>query len=124
MRIKEKFNLVYLHFIIIAVCFIIIYTFLNWVLFIKTDFITIKEQVINFWMPCLLPWIPILIFLRPRIKLLSFKNENASFLYQFLAVFAIAAPTIITQGFLTTATGKLTQLENIRQYDERKEATK
>ena len=122
-NLKEKFKLIYLPYLVIAICFVVFYTLLNWVVFIKTDFITLKEEIINLWLPFILPWIPILIWLRPRIKLLSFKNENASFGYQFLASMAIAFPTIVAQEYLTTATGRLTQLESISLY-EKKEATK
>lgn len=121
--LKEKLKLVYLPYLVIAICFVGLYTFLNWLLFIKTDFINLKEDIVNLWLPFALPWIPVLLWLRPRIKLFKFKNENASFGYQFLAAMAIAFPTIVAQEYLMTATGKLTQLDSIAQY-EKKELTK
>lgn len=122
-ELKEKLKLIYLPSLIIAICFMALYSLLNWLLFIKTDFINIKEDIVSFWLPFTLPWIPVLIWLRPRIKLLKFKHENTSFGYQFAAVLMIAIPAIIAQQYLTTATGKLTQLYNISQY-EKKELTK
>ena len=110
----NKLRLIYKPFVIIAIGFILTYTFFHWALFIEAE-IPLKEEVIKFWLPFGLPWIPILIWLRPRIKLLSLKNDNASFGYQFIASLAIAMPTIIAQEYLVTATGKLTEIDNISQ---------
>ena len=112
--LADKLRLIYKPFVLIAIGFILSYTLLHWLLFIKTG-VPLKEDIVKFWLPFGLPWIPILIWLRPRIKLLNFKNDNASFGYQFLASIAIAIPTIIAQEYLVTATGKLTQLDNISQ---------
>lgn len=112
--LADKLRLIYKPFVLIAIGFILSYTLLHWLLFIKTG-VPLKEDIVKFWLPFGLPWIPILIWLRPRIKLLNFKNHNASFGYQFLASIAIAIPTIIAQEYLVTATGKLTQLDNISQ---------
>lgn len=114
--LSDKLKLIYKPFLIIAVCFIATFTFLHWALFIKAG-LPLKEDIVKFWLPFGLPFIPVLIWLRPRIKLLHFKNDNGSFGYQFLAVIAIAIPTIIAQEYLITATGKLTQVDNVSQID-------
>lgn len=121
--LKAKLGILWLPFLLIAVGFITLYSLLNWLLFIKLNAFPVKEEIINFWLPFALPWIPVLIWLRQPIKVLKFKNDNASFGYQFMATLAIAAPTIVTQEYLSTATGKLTQLETVSQF-EKKEATK
>ncbi len=120
--LSDKLRIIYKPFLFIGIGFILLYTLLNWLLFIKAA-IPLREDIIEFWLPFGLPWIPILIWLRPRIKLLSFKNDNAAFGYQFLASLAIALPTIIAQQYLVTATGKLTRLDNISQI-EKSEKTK
>lgn len=114
--LSDKLKLIFKPFVIIAICFIATYTFLHWALFIKAG-IPLKEDIVKFWLPFGLPFIPILIWLRPRIKLLHFKNDNGSFGFQFLACIAIAIPTIIAQEYLITATGKLTAVENVAQID-------
>lgn len=114
--LSDKIKLIYKPFFIIAICFIATYTFLHWVLFIQAG-IPLKEDIVKFWLPFGLPFIPILIWLRPRINLLQFKNENASFGFQLLACIAIAIPTIIAQEYLITATGKLTSVDNVSQID-------
>lgn len=120
--LSDKIKLIYKPFLIIAICFIATYTFLHWALFIKAG-IPLKEDIVKFWLPFGLPFIPILIWLRPRIKLLHFKNDNGSYGFQFLACIAIAIPTIIAQEYLITATGKLTTVDNVSQI-EKSEKTK
>lgn len=120
--VKEKLNLIFKPFVIIAICFIPIYTFLHWALFIKAG-IPLKEDILKFWLPFGLPLIPIYKWLSPKINLLHFKNDNGPFFYKFLASIAITIPTIIAQEYLITATGKLSQVENILQI-EKKEKTK
>lgn len=122
---KKKLKLIYKPFLIIAICVVGGYTFLNWLLFIKLHAFNPNEDIVNIWIPFALPWIPILIWLRPRIKLLNLKRKKADLpgLYIFIAGFAIIAPIIIAQSYLQKATGKLTKLDNITQID-KQEATK
>lgn len=115
----QKIKLIYAPFLIIAVGFIATYTFLHWLLILKLEIFSIKENVIDFWIPFILPWLPILLFLRKRTKLLKFKDtaRDPYFFYMMIAAFAIAVPTIIAQGYIRTATGKLSNLTSSLQID-------
>lgn len=115
--ITKKLRLIYLPFLVMTISFIVLYTFLNWLLFIKTNTFSVKEDIVNFWLPFGLPWIPVLIWLRPRIKLLNLTggNGNLPFLYQFIAALAMAIPTIVAQGYMEKASGTLTKLETINE---------
>jgi rhomboid protease GluP len=67
------------------------------------------------------PWLPILIWLRPRLKALKEKKLGRSSLRQlfyFVSWLAVAIPTMICQGYLATATGKLTHLAQIGQIEQ------
>jgi membrane associated rhomboid family serine protease len=77
--------------------------------------------MVNYWLAVTLPIIPILIWIRPRIRILKLndKRKNLPFLYQFSLLAAIAVPTIITQTYLETATGKLTTLQSIDQINDK-----
>jgi len=121
----EKLKLIYKPFLIIAICIIAGYTLLNWLIFKKLQIFSLNEDIVNMWIPFALPWIPILIWLRPRIKLLNLKRKKGDlpWLYIFIAGFAIAIPTIIAQSYLQTASGILTKLDNISEI-EKQGATK
>lgn len=76
----------------------------------------IDEEVVNRWIPFIVPWIPVLIWLRPRIKLLRFKRtgrRNPDFLYFFVAAFSISIPCIILALYTETNLGKLIQVKNV-----------
>jgi rhomboid protease GluP len=114
----KKIRLIFLPFVCISILFVVFYTFLNWLLFIKTDSFSVKQDIIHFWLPIALPWIPILIWLRPRIKLLNLKYKSGSnipLLYQIVAGAAICIPTIISQKYIETASGKLSAVNNVNE---------
>jgi len=113
-----RIRLIYAPFLIVAFLFISIYSFLDWLLLATLD-MPINEELVHLWLPLALPWVPVLIWLRPRIKLLSLndKKGNLPFLYMFVVAMAIAVPTIFVQNFIGTAAGKLTVLDNIGQFD-------
>lgn len=122
-NVKKKIRIIYWPFLLLTISFIVLYTFLNWLLFIKIDAFSIKEDIRNFWVPFGLPWIPVLIWLRPRIKLLKLTGGrgNLPFFYQFIATFAMSIPTIVTQGYMEKATGTLTKLETINELNKREQ---
>ncbi len=119
----EKIKVIYLPFLIIFVGFVSLYTFLHWFLIIDKELIALKEDTLKFWLPFALPFIPIYIWLRPRVNLLIFKKDDYYYLYQFLALGSICVTTMITQEYLIVATGKLTELDNISEIN-KKEITK
>lgn len=114
-HLLTKLKLIYLPFLYIAIGFIAIYSFLMWLIVYRFALWSLNEELIKFWLPIGLPAIPVFIWLRPRIKLLVLKDKkgNLPFLYFFAACLAISAPTIVTQEYLLTATGKLTRLNSI-----------
>ncbi|PWA07452.1 rhomboid family intramembrane serine protease [Flavobacterium psychrotolerans] len=110
---SNKVRFIYLPFLATIIGFIVTYSFLNWLLVIKLEWLEVNEQIIEFFAPLVLAFGVVYLLLRPRIKLLQFKKDNgATFLYMIVG-FAIAIPTIIVQKYLATATGTLTELEHI-----------
>jgi hypothetical protein len=117
-----KLKYIFLPFLIIGICTISIYTFLNWLIIVKLNIFKIDEQVTEFLIPMALPWIPLLIWLMPRIKLLKLnktgrRNPVAAIL--MLTWIAIGVPLILSQAYMVTATGKLTKLDYMSQVDYR-----
>jgi len=120
---RLKLRLIFLPFLLIAGATMLAYSLLNILLTIDNTAIPVKEIVTDLWIPLILPFIPLLIWLRPRIKLLNLKTkrgDNSSFFYLIIATLAIGAPTAILQGYWRTALGKLTPLAAISQIRENK----
>jgi len=119
--LPNKLRIVYLPFILITVGCLVGYSFLNWLLLIKCELFSLNEEVVNLWLPLGLPCLPIFIWLRPRLKALratKLGRSNLRELFCFVSWMAVAAPTTIGQLYLATATGKLTDLEQIGQIDQ------
>ena len=120
---SPKLRLIYYPFLLIAAGFIVAYSILNGWLTIGTTTIPLKEPVTDLWLPLVLPFILLAIWLRPRIGLLNLKTRRANnlpLLYLMIAGFAIGVPTLLLQGYLRTAMGKLTPLQSISQIRESK----
>lgn len=118
--LSHKLRIVYGPFLLIAVGCLVGYSFLNWLLIIKTGLFALDEEVVNFWAPFILPWIPIILWLNPRLKALRLSGGNGRLpdLYRFVAAFAIAAPMVVCQLYLQTAAGELTSLSDVHEIDQ------
>jgi len=106
-------------FLIIAISTIVGLLFFRWLFAIQFEIIDLKEEVWCLWLPIGLPWIPLLIWLRPRLRILTFKkdNDNGRFFFQFLSAGTIIICLLISQDYLTTSTGKLQKLSTIKDID-------
>ena len=110
-----KFRYIYVPFLLISVGFIITYTLLNWLLVIKTEILSIDSAYVEFGGAFVLPWIPVLIWLRPRMRIL--RLSDGSFVRLIFATLAIAAPTMVAQHYIGKAAGGITHLEHVDQID-------
>jgi len=113
----QKFKLIFIPFFLTALGYIILYTFLHWLLLIKLQLFNAKEEYVDTWGPLILPWIAALTWLGKRIKLLQLKRKkgDSTLGFQMLASLAIAAPVILAQNYLETASGKLTLLNHVEE---------
>jgi len=118
-QIGTKFRLIFIPYLFISISTIGIYTFLHWVLFIRTPVFWVYQETLNFIVPMVLPGFPVLIWLRPRIKFLELRKnasgKNPVVGFVMIAWIGMVVPNVIAQEYLITATGKLTRLSNISQ---------
>lgn len=93
------------------------YTFLHWLLLIRLELFQVKNVITEFALPFSLAALLVLLWLRPRIQLLHLKRRSGDLptFYTIVAIVAMGTPTVIAQGYLETATGKLTNLDSITQ---------
>lgn len=109
-----KLRLIFLPYILINVGLIAIYTFLNWLFIIKLGAVKLEENIANIVIPITLPWLPLVIWLRPRLKLLNLRTgyrRNPVAFIIYLCGIAMIFPIALAQLYLATATGKLTTLD-------------
>lgn len=82
---------------------------IRWVFAEYLPGIEIKEDLWEIWIPMVFPIIPVAIWLRPRIKILKFKDrtDDRQFFFLSIAVFSMAVPSIIAQNFILRAMADL-----------------
>jgi membrane associated rhomboid family serine protease len=113
-NLLKKLRLVYLPFLIISVAFIGGYTSLHWLVLIKAGLLSLREDLVNFFLPYGLALVVVVVWLRPRLALLRFKKESRfKELCYFVAAGAMVAPTVIAQLWMSSAAGGVTQLDTI-----------
>ncbi|WAC03029.1 hypothetical protein N7U66_05205 [Lacinutrix neustonica] len=119
---KTKLKEVYIPFLIVSIGTILFYNLFRWTLDIKLGILPLKENLLNFWIPFALPWIPILIWLRRRIRILNVrgKRDNGYFGYQFAMAAAIAVPIIISQNYIEKSSFNLNEISSILKVKELK----
>lgn len=115
--LKKKLTLVFVPLVVGLIAFIVGYTALNWLLVLHFKWIDVKDIFIEFLGPAVLSLLVVYGALRPSIRLLRLKKRQEDYfgLYVFIAG-VLFVPTVITQKYLATATGKLTHLTDINQY--------
>lgn len=93
--------------------------FFRWIFCLQFSIINIKEEVWVLWLPIIFPWIPITLWLRQRFRILTFKkdNDNGRFFFQLISWGILTAMLFISQAYLTTATGKLQKLSDIKEIE-------
>ncbi|SFN18820.1 Membrane associated serine protease, rhomboid family [Chitinophaga sp. YR627] len=113
---KDKLNIIFKPYLVILLGLTIGYTFLHWLLVIRLGLLQLKEGVTHFGIPAGLTAVAAWIYLRGKFSILSLSSSgrsNLKDLYCMLTWLFLAMPVIIAQYYISTATGKLTQLNTI-----------
>ena len=116
-KFKCKLQHIYLIFFVIVVATAAVVSLFRWVFIIHFELIQLKEEIFELWLPLILPWIPITIWLKPRLKVLRFSkdSDNRRFFFQFIAWGAMFWVLIVSQLYIGKASGKLLTLSSIEQ---------
>ncbi len=109
---KEKFRIFVWPYLIVALAYLLLYTAMHWLLFIKLDLFELDEELLKFWLPIALAWLPVLFWLRPSLRKLASNNpERSEFILQIVLWLGIALPVIFAQHYIISATGRLSALD-------------
>jgi hypothetical protein len=79
--------------------------------------LAVSDMAMVFLLPALIAVALIALVLRPGVKLLYFSKRGGTFSHYVLLFICLVFPTVVVQQYLQTATGKLTVLETINQYE-------
>ena len=92
--------------------------FVRWFLFFgKHPILELDEEIWHFWIPAFFPFIPLHFLLKPRFDALRYskKNNKGTWFMQLMAWIPMVAMLSVAQHYLTTASGKLLELDNIKE---------
>jgi rhomboid protease GluP len=109
----KKIRLIFVPYLLLLLACMVVYSFLNWRLYLLNPSDRIPEGIVLILGPVLLAIVVVLIWLRPRLRLLTVKAERTypQFALNMLSVMAMAIPVILLQHLLVKTTGELTQLK-------------
>jgi rhomboid protease GluP len=99
---------------LLSLAFTLVYSFLNWLLVARSGWIPLDEDIVDWWLPAGLAWILVIVLIQPRLRVLKFRDKrgNLPFLYHLGALAVVAVPAMIAQGYVRTASGDLTHVED------------
>lgn len=115
----RKVTYIYPLFAAMAIATTVALALLRWLLTIRWQVVDINEDVWNFWMPIMLPWLPILLWLNRRTKVLVTKKDPdlGRSVDNFIAWVAMAFMLTNSQQYLTTSTAKIKHLTYVYDID-------
>lgn len=111
----EQLKLVFLPYLLLTILSVIGLGWLRWLLEVKYGILNVKENLVNFWVPFLFPWVLILSVLRNRIKILKVngKKEKGHFIYQMVVSLCIFIVLMFSQRYVQKEFFPLIKKENI-----------
>lgn len=106
-----KLRRIYLPLLGLSLGFAALYSALNWLLVLRKDWLSLDEDIAQYWLPAGLGWLVVILFIQPRLRLLTL-NEKRQMpgIYHLLAVAAVAGPAVLTQIALQAATATFTHV--------------
>jgi rhomboid protease GluP len=114
----QKLKRILIPYSIVAWGTLLTLVFIRWWLFLdKHPILEVSEDIWQFWIPAIFPWIPILLLLKPQFDGLEYKvgKDKGSWQMQGIAWISMMAMLIPSQAYLTTSTGKLLAVKSVKE---------
>ena len=110
---------VYLPYLAVSLGTILIYTLLSYTLYIELEALTLKDDIRLFWILVAFPWIPVLIWLRRRIRFLRVSGNRGRgyFGYQILMAMSITITIGLIQRYIERGSFDLITIDSIAEID-------
>ncbi|MBL7963833.1 MAG: rhomboid family intramembrane serine protease [Flavobacteriales bacterium] len=106
-------------FILLWATVLVVYTALRWTLDLRFHVFRLDEEVLDFWLPFLLPWVFLLTVFRRRFRILTFKRDDdrGRMFVQVICAFTMAGSMVVAQHYLKGTAGGLKDLDTVEQLD-------
>ena len=118
----KKIKLLFFPYLLVVLGFVIGYSFLHWLLFIKLEVYPLNETIYKFIVPFIGVFLVTHFWLKPKFEILNLKTKRGTWadFYWYISSLLIVAPTLMAQFYVQTVTGNLVPLENITQITKEK----
>lgn len=101
-------------YFLVVICTVVLALAFRWFFSINSNILILKEEYYEIWFPFILPWIPITIWLRPKLRILKFKNSNRdTFGHQAIVGITMVAMLLTSNHYLTESNAKFKDLYSI-----------
>ncbi len=117
---KIMFKQLFFSAFLINLLFMLAYCFLSWLLTVELDCINLNEKTILFWVPLSISWIPLVLFLLPKLHNYDFSKSGSKFGYLLFISLLSWVNTCFAHIFMERATGKFAELKSIAAFDHNK----
>lgn len=106
-------------FILLSLCTLVVYSALRWALDLRFGLVQLDEDLWDFWLPFLLPWVPLLTFFRRRFHILTFKRDDdrGRWMFQVICGLSMAGSMVVAQHYLKGTAGGLKEIERVADID-------
>lgn len=112
---RKKLDLIIYPFLKIQILFIISYSLFHWILFQELRIQTIREDIIEVYLPALTGGLIYFYIIRPKLKILDFKSLNRiSVLYHYYIALVLILPCLLCQKYVHLESGKLIEVNSLK----------
>jgi rhomboid protease GluP len=103
-------------FILMAVVVVPLYMAIRWLLDLHSDLIALDVDLWDYWIPFALPWLPVLLFLRKKLRILKFKGDadRKQFIFQGICTLTLSGSLIASQIYLENVAGGMREVETVK----------
>ncbi|MEE2023545.1 hypothetical protein [Alkalimonas mucilaginosa] len=113
--LKLKLIKLFLPYLGFSIALLAAYNLGRWVLDIQLGLVSLKTEILDFWLPWLLPWLCIPLWLKRRIRLLQGAGwqQDGYFAHYFVINISVAVVIFISQINMTSAPFSLISLQHV-----------
>jgi hypothetical protein len=112
---KEKLDLIIYPFMKIQIIFITAYSLFHWILIHELKIQTIREDIIEAYLPALIGGLIYYYFIRPKLKILNLKLlKRIAVLYHHYIAIVLIGPCLVFQQFIPLVNSELVEVNSLK----------
>lgn len=108
-------------FILTVVGSVLVLSLIRYIFFIQLSVFVVKKEFWEFWIPIIFPLIPVMLWMRPRFRVLNFNDKfHGQGFFIGLSWLILFCVLLNSQAYLSNETGSLEKVLNVAKINNRK----